>query len=82
MLLFSLLMIRIHLFQALKLHSYSSFDELLGSWTSSEFLPKEWLPKEKILYQAMPDEYIAQLMVSIEFYLRLNIFKFYDTCSI
>nr|XP_049703754.1 uncharacterized protein LOC110372663 [Helicoverpa armigera] len=51
---------------AMKLHSYNSFDELLGSWKSSEFLPKEWLPKEKVLYQTMPDEYVTQLMPKID----------------
>ncbi|XP_068633984.1 uncharacterized protein [Battus philenor] len=53
---------------ALKLHSYSSFDELLQAWTGYEWLRKfpwyreEVLPKEKVINQLMPDEYITQLV--------------------
>ncbi|KAF9816449.1 hypothetical protein SFRURICE_000355 [Spodoptera frugiperda] len=48
------------------LHSYSKFEELLGPWESSEYLPKEWLPKEKVLYHQLPDEYINQLMPKLD----------------
>lgn len=62
-----------YLFQATVLHSYSKFEELLGPWESSEYLPKEWLPKEKVLYHQLPDEYINQLMVSIYFFSNIHI---------
>uniref|UniRef100_A0A2A4IZ20 Uncharacterized protein n=1 Tax=Heliothis virescens TaxID=7102 RepID=A0A2A4IZ20_HELVI len=51
---------------ALKLHSYNSFDELLVSWKSYEFLPKEWLPKNKTLYEEMSDQEISELMPNID----------------
>ncbi|KAJ8716539.1 hypothetical protein PYW07_003166 [Mythimna separata] len=34
---------------ALKMHSFNSFDELVNSWNSSEYLPKELLPEKKVL---------------------------------
>ncbi|CAG4975235.1 unnamed protein product [Parnassius apollo] len=57
---------------ALKLHSYPSFDELLQAWTGYDWLRKfpwfreEVLPKEKVLNQLMPDEYMNQLMDHID----------------
>lgn len=63
-------MLLILLLQALKLHSYPSFDELLTVWSSDDWLrnftwfPEEGLPKEKNLYHAMPNEYMDKLMVS------------------
>ncbi|XP_050348687.1 uncharacterized protein LOC126772377 [Nymphalis io] len=57
---------------ALKLHSYPSFDELLTVWSSDDWLrnftwfPEEGLPKEKVLYQAMPAEYMDKLIKKID----------------
>ncbi|CAH2084915.1 unnamed protein product [Euphydryas editha] len=57
---------------ALKLHSYPSFDELLKVWSSDDWLrnftwfPEEGLPREKVLYQAMTDEYMDKLMKNID----------------
>lgn len=67
-------MIFCFLFQAYKLHSYSSFDALLSVWEEYEWLRKfswyrsEVLPKEKKLYAAMSDKYMNDLMVSIYFF--------------
>ncbi|KAJ8723444.1 hypothetical protein PYW08_003356 [Mythimna loreyi] len=47
---------------ALKMHSYNSFDELVNSWNSSEYLPKELLPKKKVL----SEEDIKGLVDSID----------------
>lgn len=53
-----------------KLHSFSKFSaELLRNWESYDWLRKtheDALPKEKVLNQRMPDEYIEKLMVNID----------------
>lgn len=70
-----LLTLLFDLLQALKLHSYQSFDELLPVWSSTDWLrnftwfPEEGLPKDKVLYQPMPEAYMDTVMVSaIEFH--------------
>lgn len=53
------------------LHSFDTFEELLKIWSGNDWLrnftwfPEEGLPKEKVLYQKMPDEYMEKLMVSL-----------------
>lgn len=52
------------------LHSFDTFEELLKIWSGNDWLrnftwfPKDGLPKEKVLNQAMPEEYMEKLMVS------------------
>ncbi|XP_045769197.1 uncharacterized protein LOC123870074 [Maniola jurtina] len=55
-----------------QLHSYQSFDELLPVWSGSDWLrnftwfPEEGLPKEKVLYQPMPEAYMDAVMSKID----------------
>lgn len=56
---------------AQKLHSYDSFDDLISTWDGNEWLrkfnlPEQVLPKEKVLYKDVPNEYLDKLMPDID----------------
>ncbi|XP_050678971.1 uncharacterized protein LOC126975222 isoform X2 [Leptidea sinapis] len=57
---------------ASKLHSFPSFEQLLPVWSSFDWLrnftwfPEEGLPKEKLLFQPISQEYMDSLMNKID----------------